>query len=476
MIYSSPKQVAVQQCILNRVLCTLCLLVMTFCRLQAQEVIQQVELQKRSDFQYHVAYQLKAPDSLTLETVVLKIFRRRDGVVKEVFTKLMDNSPSIQGRMYSFDWNTNAATISDGDELQARIFVRYTKKETAKAKPQVLNQPPLSDAGSDLTVQIPVKEAVALNGLRSYDKDGQIVQIRWRQISGPTQLVLSAPDFYKTQLNGNWMEGVYLFELSVTDNAGAQSADSLRITALPPADVTKREEQAAPPLRGMDTVVQKAQPPAAPKDQVVQVKPPVDVTKAPVSIPKKDTVVQKAQPPVNTARPPIATRARYEPPKLKGGPANALLNILAPGLGHYFVSGDHYGNNRKPGSFLITAFYGGAIGGAVYYKLRSNRQYDDYIKASQFREYQRDANGNVIGVRGASEAQSNQYLSSSKSSHNNALILAGVAGGILAADLVYTFIRGMKNKRAWKQENGLSIQPYIFPTTQGMTAGVRIQL
>jgi hypothetical protein len=441
MIYSSPKQAEMRQCMLNKLLGTICFLVMAFFSVEAQDVIQQVGLQKKADFQYHISYQLKAPDSLALESVVLKVFRRRNGAVKEVFSKLMDNAPSPQGRLYTFDWSTNAATISNGDEVQARIYVRFTKKETAKTALPATNQPPVSDAGDDVTLQIPVKEAVALNGLRSHDKDGQIVQIRWRQVSGPTQLLLSAPDFYKTQLNGNWTEGVYVFELRVTDNAGAQRADSLRITTLPPADLTKKEEKITPP-----------------------------------PVLSKDTVVQKTPPAVVPPKPAVAIRPKYDPPKLKGGPANALLNILAPGLGHYFVSGDHNGNNRKPGSFIITAFYGGAIGGAVYYKLRSEKQYDDYIKASQFREYQRDANGNVIGVRGASEAQSNQYLASSRSSHNNALILAGVAGGILAADLVYTLVRGMKNKKAWKRENGLSFRPYILPGAQGITAGVRIQL
>ena len=161
-------------------------------------------------------------------------------------------------------------------------------------------------------------------------------------------------------------------------------------------------------------------------------------------------------------------------PKLKGGPGNALINVLLPGAGHYLVSGDPYGNDRKPTAFIITALYAGSVGGAVYYKLRSNSEYNKYIEQANYREYQRDDNGNVIGIRGTSEAKASQYLSDSKNSHNNFLILTGVSAGILAADLIYTFIKGTKNKKQWESEAGVKANLFISPGGPGLAAGIRV--
>jgi hypothetical protein len=236
-----------------------------------------------------------------------------------------------------------------------------------------------------------------------------------------------------------------VFEFTVTDDKGASSADTVMIRVLPAPDVTKKQPSSVTP-------------PAA--------------TPVRVDTPARTTVT----PPVAAApQSPPKALPKYEPAPMKGGPSNALLSLVLPGLGHYFVSGDHYGNNRKPTSFLVTALYGGAIGGAVYYKLRSASQYNDYKRLAAFREYQRDANGVIIGIRGANEAQSNQYLAASRNSHKNFLILTSVAAGVAAADVVFTFIKGMKNRRNWRRENRVSFQPYLIPTGQGMTAGMTIQ-
>ena len=118
--------------------------------------------------------------------------------------------------------------------------------------------------------------------------------------------------------------------------------------------------------------------------------------------------------------------------------------------------------------------YAGAVGGAVYYKLRSNSEYNKYIDLANFREFQKDVNGNIIGVRGVSEAISGQQLAASQNSHKNFLILGGVSLGIMGVDVIYTLIKGLKNKRAWKSDAGITMQPYILPGSTGTTAGVLI--
>ena len=169
---------------------------------------------------------------------------------------------------------------------------------------------------------------------------------------------------------------------------------------------------------------------------------------------------------------PINNQASMQ--KLKGGPSNALLDLLVPGVGHYYVSGDHYGNDRKPAVLLITALYAGSVGGAIYYKLRSNREHNTYLELANYREYQKDADGNVIGVRGVNQAVAERYLSDARNSHNNFLILAGVGAGIIVSDAIYTFIRGSRNKKAWEAEAKVHAKPFIFSDGTRLTAGLRI--
>jgi hypothetical protein len=162
--------------------------------------------------------------------------------------------------------------------------------------------------------------------------------------------------------------------------------------------------------------------------------------------------------------------------KGKGGPNNAFINLLVPGLGHYFVSGDYKGSNRKKSSFIVTGIYGGAIAGAIYFKLKSGQSYQTYVSMANFREYQRDANGNIIGVRGASQASSNAYLVQSRNEQRNFLILAGLSGGILAGDFVYTFLKGSLNKRQWEKEFVSKVN-FTFSTDGKMVmTGIRIKL
>jgi hypothetical protein len=413
--------------ILNKRVLVLCLFVFWQYAVKAQQVIKQVQLQKTGVNNYKVQYQLKQSDSLKLQDVTVKIFRRRSGEVSEVFSREMNfNNPGNAGQWYTFNWQADTALVRAGDELQARVHILYSKPAKEVKPPPVTNLSPKADAGADIEIQLPYQNRIYLNGLRSYDEDGKIVQILWRQVGGPTNLSLSAPDFYKTDVVGELKEGTYIFELTVTDNLGSTTSDRMSIIVKP----------------------------------VIDVKPPPVVSTPPPVI-KKDTV-QK----------PAVVKRTYEMPKLKGGPGNAFVNLLLPGLGHYYVSGDHYGNDRKPQVLLISALYAGSIGGAVYYKLRSINEYNKYKQLSEFREYQRDANGVVIGIRGANQAHSNQYLNASKTSHKNFMILTGISAGILAADFVYTFFRGLKNQRAWKREAGVQVRPFVLPGNEGMSVGI----
>jgi hypothetical protein len=414
---------------LNKALLLCLVLLFWFSGTEAQEVLNNVSIEKDNASQFRVRYKLnRNVDSLRYNSIELKIYRKRAEAIEEVFAKaiITDSADIETEKTYSYTWKPDGGTVKNGDELQAQIVVTY-QKSIAKIEvpPLPANLAPKADAGGNISIQLPLNLVVILDGIRSYDEDGKIVAVQWRQLSGPNNLNIASPTSYKSYLTGSYQPGIYTFELAVTDDKGTRSTDLCTITV-----------KAAATL-------------ASPR------------TDAATTIKKKDS---------NVVRQPV----RYEMPALKGGPGNAFIDLLLPGLGHYFVSGDHYGNDRNPKVFIVTALYAGSIGGAVYYKLKSNREYDKYLQLAQYREYQLDNDGNIIGVRGFNQAEATQYLSDSKNSRNNFLILTGVSAGILVMDLVYTFIKGNKNKKAWNAEGGMTVQPILSSDGRNFVAGIHL--
>lgn len=86
------------------------------------------------------------------------------------------------------------------------------------------NQAPIANAGSDVTVL--VNESVTLNGSASSDADGSIVSYAWdgQGVSGPLSGVQQTVSFATT--------GTYSITLTVTDNEGATSTDTVVITVV----------------------------------------------------------------------------------------------------------------------------------------------------------------------------------------------------------------------------------------------------
>lgn len=94
----------------------------------------------------------------------------------------------------------------------------------------VSNQPPVADAGPDQNFFLPVN-SVTLNGSGS-DPDGSITSYQWAKISGPSQYNIVSPGQAQTVVN-NLAEGVYQFELTVTDDKGATGKDVVTVTVKP---------------------------------------------------------------------------------------------------------------------------------------------------------------------------------------------------------------------------------------------------
>ena len=95
------------------------------------------------------------------------------------------------------------------------------------------NQLPIADAGADQIIELP-NDKLVLDGSASQDPDGSIESFHWRKIAGPASFNIAAPTTAKTKIE-NLNEGVYQFELKITDNKGLSSKDTVEITVKPDA-------------------------------------------------------------------------------------------------------------------------------------------------------------------------------------------------------------------------------------------------
>jgi gliding motility-associated-like protein len=104
-----------------------------------------------------------------------------------------------------------------------------TANVTVTVNAATVNQNPIADAGPDRVITLPTN-IITLVGSGS-DADGSIASYSWTKISGPT-VTLGAANLPSISMS-DLIEGTYIFQLLVTDNMGATSADNATITVLP---------------------------------------------------------------------------------------------------------------------------------------------------------------------------------------------------------------------------------------------------
>ncbi|XP_067272854.1 low-density lipoprotein receptor-related protein 11 [Pseudorasbora parva] len=95
-----------------------------------------------------------------------------------------------------------------------------------------LDEPPRSDAGQDLVVQLPTDWAV-LDGRDSTDDHG-ILHYDWALVKGDSSVRMKVTHPGLLKLSG-LREGIYTFEITVTDTAGQKSSDNVSVSVLSPA-------------------------------------------------------------------------------------------------------------------------------------------------------------------------------------------------------------------------------------------------
>jgi C4-type Zn-finger protein len=138
--------------------------------------------------------------------------------------------------------NANAATTKVED-LIAGTYVytlNVSDNDGADANDEIIiivnkepNQPPVANAGKDLSITLPLNSAT-LNGSASSDPDGNIVSYEWGEKSGPSSFTFGDAGIVNTKVT-DLTQGVYTFTLTVEDNKGEKATDDVIVTVEQPA-------------------------------------------------------------------------------------------------------------------------------------------------------------------------------------------------------------------------------------------------
>ncbi|KAL0967359.1 hypothetical protein UPYG_G00251240 [Umbra pygmaea] len=94
-----------------------------------------------------------------------------------------------------------------------------------------MDEPPRSDAGQDVVIQLPTDWAV-LDGRDSVDDHG-VTRYEWAQVKGDQAINMKVTHPGLLKISG-LQEGVYTFQMTVTDTQGQKSSDNVTVTVLAP--------------------------------------------------------------------------------------------------------------------------------------------------------------------------------------------------------------------------------------------------
>ena len=112
-------------------------------------------------------------------------------------------------------------TVTDNDGASSSDEMNIT------VNPEPI-QPPKAYAGSSITITLPLDSA-SLNGTKSSDQNGTIVNYAWTEVSGPSSATINSPTSSITEVS-QLVAGKYVFKLTVTNNAGQTNSDQVDIT------------------------------------------------------------------------------------------------------------------------------------------------------------------------------------------------------------------------------------------------------
>jgi hypothetical protein len=151
------------------------------------------------------------------------------GPLVPVITSQQEAQTRVKGLLsgvYHFE-----LTVTDNVGLLAKDTIEVRVEDPAQ-----INQPPFACAGVDQVLTLPTNVA-ALDGSCSSDPDNNITAYQWTKIAGPVSYSLTTAGAVITDVN-TLTEGVYQFELKVTDAGGLSSKDTVQVVVNATATTT----------------------------------------------------------------------------------------------------------------------------------------------------------------------------------------------------------------------------------------------
>lgn len=127
--------------------------------------------------------------------------------------------------------------VKDNGGLSAKDTVQIRVNNAAQS-----NRPPVANAGQDQTIMLP-QNSVTLDGGSSTDADNNISSFQWTKIAGPSSFSFLNADLPSTLVR-YLVQGVYQFELKVTDAGGLFDTDTIQVTVDPDASLSVQWQKA----------------------------------------------------------------------------------------------------------------------------------------------------------------------------------------------------------------------------------------
>lgn len=162
------------------------------------------------------------------------VFADNEDQAQLVYTVIANSNPSLIANT-AFNGPDLVMNFDGNESGVAVIKIRATDPKGLYAEEifnvSIVNQAPVSDAGEDISIELP-ESTTTLNG-SGRDADGVIKSYSWTQVSGPA-VNFDSKTVASPVISGLATAGDYVFQLVVTDNVGIPGkADQVTVVVNP---------------------------------------------------------------------------------------------------------------------------------------------------------------------------------------------------------------------------------------------------
>jgi hypothetical protein len=117
--------------------------------------------------------------------------------------------------------------INPGLAITILVLITLVFAGCKKTDTPLRNNAPIAKAGKDTAIFLP-PNSILLDGSASADADNNIASYLWKLVAGTSIFTITKPDSAKMKME-NLVQGIYHFELTVTDKGGLSSKDTVQV-------------------------------------------------------------------------------------------------------------------------------------------------------------------------------------------------------------------------------------------------------